>query len=197
MLELLWPLFLFTLTMSITPGPNNLMVTASAANFGFRRTVPHMIGVTFGFPAMLAALSLGMIGVLQANPQLHQWLKYLGAAWMLYLAWRVATAGDAKEETGRARPITFFEAAMFQWVNPKAWVIAVGALTTYTTVGGYLAGEVGLISAMFVVTCFPSLAVWALFGTGLGRLLHDRRWRTAFNWTMAGLLVLSLATVLV
>lgn len=195
MLELLGPLFLFTLAMSITPGPNNLMVTASAANFGFRRSLPHMFGVTFGFPAMLAALSLGMLGLLQAYPEVHRWLKYVGAAWLLYLAWRIATAGKAKDQGARARPITFLEAALFQWVNPKAWIIAVGALTTYTTVGGHLAGEVGLISAMFVLVCFPSLAVWALFGVGIGRLLHDPRWRRAFNWTMGGLLAVSLVTV--
>jgi threonine/homoserine/homoserine lactone efflux protein len=194
--DLILPLFLFALSMSITPGPNNVMVTASAANFGFRRSVPHMLGVTLGFPVMILALSLGFARMFQAHPQVHQAMKYIGAAYLLYLAWRIARAGDGGGGSdGKARPIGFVEAALFQWINPKAWIIAVGALTTYTTVGGSVLGEAGLIAAVFIVTCFPSLALWALFGAGLGHWLESPRARRAFNWTMAGLLVLSLVPV--
>jgi threonine/homoserine/homoserine lactone efflux protein len=196
MYGLLGPLFLFALAMSITPGPNNVMVTASAANFGFRRSVPHMLGVTLGFPAMILALSLGFARLFQAYPQIHLAMKYAGAAYLLYLAWRIARAGGDGAAAGKTRPIGFVEAALFQWINPKAWIIAVGALTTYTTVGGSVLGEAALIALIFIVTCFPSLALWALFGAGLGHWLENPRARAIFNWSMAGLLVLSLVPVM-
>ena len=194
--ELIGPLFLFALTMALTPGPNNIMVTASAANFGFRRAVPHMVGVTLGFVLMLAAVGLGLAGLFQAEPRLHLAMKYLGAAYLLYLAWRIARAGDSDGQNGRARPIGFVEAVLFQWINPKAWIIALGALTAYTSVGGSMLNDVGLIVAVFAVVTFPSLAVWALFGAGLGRWLRRPGARAAFNWSMAALLVLSLIPVL-
>ncbi len=193
--ELIGPLILFALAMALTPGPNNIMVTASAANFGFSRVMPHMLGVTLGFVVMLLALGLGLTGLFQAEPRLHLAMKYLGAAYLLYLAWRIARAGDGNGGSARARPITFLEAAAFQWINPKAWIIAFGALTAYTTVGGSMVGEVALIVAVFAVITFPSLAIWALFGVGLGKWLHRPHARTAFNWSMAALLVLSLVPV--
>ncbi|MGQ0675204.1 MAG: LysE family translocator [Rhodospirillales bacterium] len=193
--ELIGPLVLFALAMALTPGPNNIMVTASAANFGFRRVMPHMLGVTLGFALMLLALGLGLGGLFQTEPRLHLAMKYLGAAYLLYLAWRIARAGESADGAGRPRPITFFEAVLFQWVNPKAWIIALGALTAYTTVGGSMTREVALIVGVFAVVTFPSLAVWASFGAGLGRWLGDPRVRAAFNWSMAALLVLSLVPV--
>ncbi|MFM8614006.1 MAG: LysE family translocator, partial [Alphaproteobacteria bacterium] len=120
---LFWALIGFALTTSCTPGPNNAMLTASGANFGFRRAVPHMLGIILGFPAMVLAIGLGLGTVFTALPWLHLALKYVGAAYMLYLAWRIATAGRGKG-AGAAKPIGFFEAAGFQWVNPKAWIMA-------------------------------------------------------------------------
>lgn len=193
--ELIGPLVLFALTMALTPGPNNIMVTASAANFGFRRAVPHMLGVTLGFVFMLLALGLGLTGLFHAEPRIHVVLKYLGAAYLLYLAWRIARAGDSDGKGARDRPITFLEGAAFQWINPKAWIIAFGAMTAYTTVGGSMVSEVALIAAVFAVITFPSLAIWALFGVGLGRWLKGPGARAAFNWSMAALLVLSLVPV--
>jgi threonine/homoserine/homoserine lactone efflux protein len=193
--ELIGPLILFAVAMALTPGPNNIMVTASAANFGFRRVVPHMLGVTLGFVVMLLAVGLGLGGLFQAEPRLHHAMKYLGAAYLLYLAWRIANAGDGGNGAGRPRPISFFEAALFQWINPKAWIIALGALTAYTTVGGAMTREVALIAFVFALVTFPSLAVWAWFGTALGRWLGRPGARAAFNWTMAAFLALSLAPV--
>jgi len=190
--ELMGPLFLFAAAMALTPGPNNIMVTASAANFGFRRVMPHMVGVTLGFAFMILAVGLGLAGLFQAAPSLHLALKYLGAAYLLYLAWRIARAGEGDGARADARPIGFLEGAAFQWINPKAWIIAIGAMTTYTTVGGSMLTEMTVISAVFAAVTFPSLAVWAMFGAGLGQWL-ERPWaRNAFNWTMAALLVLSL-----
>jgi threonine/homoserine/homoserine lactone efflux protein len=191
--ELIGPLFLFAVTMALTPGPNNIMVTASAANFGFRRVMPHMVGVTLGFAFMILAVGLGLAGLFQAAPGLHLALKYLGAAYLLYLAWRIAHAGEGDGARANGRPIGFLEGAAFQWINPKAWIIAIGAMTTYTTVGGSMLNEMTVISAIFAAVTFPSLAVWAMFGAGLGRWLKCPWARNAFNWTMAALLVLSLA----
>lgn len=196
MLDLLGPLSLFVLAMSITPGPNVLMVAASAANFGVRPTVPHMLGITLGFPAMVFAVGAGLSGVFQAYPQLHLALKYVGAAYLLFLAWKIANAGHAQTGGAKASPISLIQAALFQWVNPKAWIAAVGAIATYTTLGGNLVFEASVIALVFAAVSLPCLLVWAAMGAGIGRFLESPRARLAFNLTMAGLLVLSLVPVL-
>jgi len=180
--------------MSVTPGPNNLMVTASTANFGFRRTLPHMWGVSFGFPAMLLAVGLGLGTVLTAYPAIHGAIRWIGAAYLVYLAWRIATAGRATGAS-RSRPLTWIEGALFQWVNPKAWVIAIGAVGTYTTVGGNVWLEMGIMAAMFPIATFGSLALWAGLGAAIARWLRSDRALAVFNWIMALLLLASLATL--
>lgn len=186
----------FVVVTSITPGPNNIMVTASAANFGYRRTVPHMLGVSLGFPVMLILLGAGPGQLFVIYPALHQAMKIVGAIYLLYLAWRIARAGDGGDDSRPARPMTFVQGALFQWVNGKAWYIAGGAISTYTTVGGNMMSEIGIIAAIFILVCYGALSIWALFGLAIGRLLTSARARTAFNWTMAGLLVVSLAPLL-
>jgi threonine/homoserine/homoserine lactone efflux protein len=192
--ELLGPLVLFAAAVTLTPGPNVVLVTASAANFGFRRTVPQMLGITFGFGTMVMAMGLGLAGVVHAEPRLHTVLKYAGAAYLLYLAWRIARA-DAAGAAARARPIGFVEATLFTWMNPKAWVSALGAVAAFTSVGGDLLAESALIAAVLAALCLVSTVVWAGFGTVIGRYLASPRARRAFNWSMAGLLALSLIPV--
>ena len=191
--ELLGPLVLFAAAVTLTPGPNVVLVTASAANFGFRRTIPQMLGITFGFGTMVLATGLGLAGVVHAEPRLHAVLKYAGAAYLLYLAWRIASA-DAASASAR-RPIGFVEAMLFTWMNPKAWVSALGAAAAFTTVGGDLLWESTLIAAVLAAFCLLSAAVWAGFGTVIGRYLARPRARRVFNVSMAGLLVLSLIPV--
>lgn len=193
---ILWgPLILFASAMSLTPGPNVIMVTASAANFGFRRVIPHMLGITLGFGGLVMAVGLGLAGLFHAEPRLHTALKYVGGAYLLYLAWCIARAGKKDGASARARPIGLIEAALFQCVNPKGWVFAVGALAAYTSVGGDVLWETSMIAAILAATCLISVAVWAAFGAAIGRLLGNPRARKAFNWVMAGLLVVSLAPV--
>ncbi|MEZ5832133.1 MAG: LysE family translocator [Dongiaceae bacterium] len=192
---LLGPLILFSAVMSLTPGPNVVMVTASAANFGFRRVVPHMLGVTLGFGLLVMAVGLGLAGLFQSEPRLHLALKYVGAAYLLYLAWRIAHASGQNDAAARARPIGFFEAALFQCVNPKGWVFAVGALAAYTTVGGNPWHETTVIAGVNATTCLISVVLWAGLGTGIRRYLSNPRIRIAVNWSMAALLVLSLLPV--
>ena len=192
--ELLGPLVLFAAVMSLTPGPN-VLVTASAANFGFRRAIPQMLGITLGFGFLLMAVGLGLAGLAHAEPRLHTALRYAGAAYLLYLAWCIARADAGNGASARARPIGFFEAVLFQWVNPKGWAIAVGALAAFTTMGGDLWWETSVIAAVNATACLISVVVWAAFGAVIGRFLHNPRARRAFNWSMAGLLVFSLVPV--
>jgi threonine/homoserine/homoserine lactone efflux protein len=181
--------------MCLTPGPNVVMVTASAANFGFRRAIPHMLGITLGFGVMVIAAGLGLAGLLQAEPRLHRLLRYAGAAYLLYLAWRIARADTAKSGSARAKPISFAEAALFQCINPKGWVIALGAVAAYTTGEGDVVSQTAVIASVLAGACFASVVIWAGFGAAIARFLGRPRVRRAFNWSMAGLLVLSLLPV--
>lgn len=186
----------FALTMSITPGPNNVMIIASATNFGVVRTVPHMLGISIGFPAMLIALGLGPGMALVAYPLAHQLLKIAGALYLVFLAWKIATASGVGAADAPGRPLTFLQAALFQWLNPKAWVIALGALTAYTTVGGKLVTETLVISAIFVPVSLLAVLVWAFGGIAVRRILQAPGALRAFNWGMALLLLASLVPLL-
>jgi threonine/homoserine/homoserine lactone efflux protein len=192
--DLMGPLVLFAAAMTLTPGPNVVLVTASGANFGFRRTIPQMIGITLGFGSMAVATGLGLAGLIHAEPRVHTALKYAGAAYFLYLAWRIARA-DASSASGRAKPIGLVEAALFTSMNPKAWVSALGALAAYTTVGGDVLRETLVIAGVLAAFCLLSCVIWAGFGTAIGRFIAKSRARMAFNWSMAGFLVLSLIPV--
>ncbi|MEX2650649.1 MAG: LysE family translocator [Alphaproteobacteria bacterium] len=189
----------FALAMSATPGPNNAMVAASGATYGFARTVPHILGISVGFPAMLIAVALGAGAVLTRYPVVHDVMRWLGAAYLVWLAWRIATARPAAESTDRPRhrdrPLGFMEAALFQWVNPKAWVIALAGIATYTGSGETAFGRALVLAVVFFVTCVPSTALWTGVGVGAARLLRTERGLRAFNLALAALLVASLATL--
>lgn len=190
----LWGVVVFVAVTTFTPGPNNVMVTASGANFGYRRSIPHLLGITFGFPVMVVAIGLGLAGVFQTFPWLHVALKYVGAVYLLWLAWRIAHGGRAVASAG-VRPLSFLQAAAFQWVNSKAWMMATGALAAFTTPGGDLMLEVFVIALLFGLVCYPSVSIWTVFGLAIGRWLSSDRGLRAFNWLMAALLVLSLVPV--
>jgi len=192
--DLMGPLVLFAAAMTLTPGPNVVLVTASGATFGFRRTIPQMIGITLGFGSMAVATGLGLAGLVHAEPRMHTVLKYAGATYFLYLAWRIARA-DASSASGRAKPIGLIEAALFTWMNPKAWVSALGALAAYTTVGGDVLRQTLVIVGVLAAFCLLSCVIWAGLGAAIGRFIAKSRARMAFNWSMAGLLVLSLVPV--
>ncbi len=193
---LLLPLTLFALVTSITPGPNNILLTASGANFGFRRTVPHMLGIGAGFLSLIFATGLGLGAVILASPLLHQGLKLAGAAYLAWLAWQLARAG-AVESLAQARPMRFHEAALFQYVNPKAWMMAVGAVAAFTSPGGDYAIELTLIAVIFAIINLPCVSLWALFGVGIGKVLDNNAARRVFNFAMAGLTVASAALLFV
>lgn len=187
---------LFALVAAITPGPNNIMLMTSGLNFGFRRTQAHLMGVAIGFAVMVLIIGFGLGAVFEAYPTIYTVLKYVGAAYLIYLAWRIAGAGPMKTETTRRRPFNFFEAAAFQWVNPKAWAIAVGAVTAYAAIASY-PFNIFLMAAIFCVITIASCLVWVLFGTSLRSVLSHPKVVRAFNIAMALALVASLYPVLV
>lgn len=193
-LSLLGPLALFALVSSITPGPNNVMLAASGLNFGFRRSMPHLLGVNLGFTLMIFLVGIGLGSVFQQAPVLYTVLKYVGAAYLLYLAWKIANSGGVDEGEARGKPMTFLQAAAFQWVNPKAWVMAVGIIATYTPQAGFFANLV-IATLVCGLVNLPSIGIWVTFGTALRRVLHKPWAIRAFNITMALLLVASLYPV--
>lgn len=184
----------FALVSSITPGPNNLMLMASGANFGFRRTVPHMLGIGLGFGIMIVLIGLGLVRIFDAFPVTHLILTGVGVAYLLWLAWKIAHAAAPDAARAGARPFTFLQAALFQWVNPKAWQMGLTAITLYApdrSVAAIL--WVGLV---FVVINIPSVSTWTVMGQQMGRILSSLARLRAFNWSMAALLVASLIPVL-
>ena len=182
----------FAFVSSITPGPNNMMLLASGVNFGFRRTLPHMAGISLGCMIMLLVVGVGLEQVFTALPQLYDVLRYLGAAYLLWLAWKIATAHPVADQTSRGqRPLKLWQAAAFQWVNPKAWVMIVGAASTYAPRDNYLA-NVAVLAGLLGLVNAPAICVWAGFGTALRPLLSHPAWVRVFNISMALLLVLSL-----
>ncbi len=192
-LEAFTALIIFAFVTSITPGPNNFMLLASGVNFGFVRTIPHMLGIGGGFLSLLLGVGFGLGAVLTAFPSLHLALKIAGGAYLLTLAWRVAMSrqmGKAGDGAG-SRPMTFLESAAFQWVNPKAWVMAVTAMAVYTN------PEAPFLSVMLVALAFaavnlPSVSSWAGFGTALRGFLSDPLRLKWFNIAMGLLLAATL-----
>jgi threonine/homoserine/homoserine lactone efflux protein len=192
---MLLALAMFCFVSSITPGPNNMMLLASGANFGFRRTLPHVFGISVGFGTLVLAVGLGVGSLFALYPALYTVLKVVGGAYMLWLAWRIATATGIGDGSATARPMSFWEAFAFQWVNPKAWAISLGAITAFVAPEQFLIGVL-VVTAVFAAINMPCVASWAAFGVVLRRFL-DRPWTLrAFNVTMAVLLVLSLYPML-
>jgi threonine/homoserine/homoserine lactone efflux protein len=190
--DLLAALVAFCIVTLITPGPNNVMLMASGLNFGFRRAQPHLWGVTLGFAVMVLAVGLGLGAVFAAWPSLYVVLKYAGAAYLLYLAWLIATAEPVEPgELKNGSPITFLQAAAFQWVNPKGWVMAVGAVSAYATIAVFPYNMM-LIAFLFGALGILSSVAWVVLGQTLRRLLRHKRAVRAFNMVMALALVASL-----
>lgn len=185
-------LLTYAVATSITPGPNNMMLLASGLNFGFARSVPHMLGIALGFGLMVLIVGVGLGALFKAYPTIHEVLRWVGGAYMLYLAWRIATAAAPKaSQKTAAKPMGFTAAAAFQWVNPKAWIMALGAIATYLPAEPTVAA-VALLALVFTLVNLPCVSVWTVFGVGLQRFLTKPSYVHAFNITMALMLVLSL-----
>lgn len=194
--EVLIALIGFAVASSITPGPNNLMLMASGANYGLRRTVPHMLGISLGHAFMVAMVGMVLLQVFETYPVLNIALKVLSATYMLWLAWKIANAvaPEAREVTGK--PFTFLQAAAFQWVNPKAWFMAITAISAYAPQNqGIVIGSL-IVAGVFAATNLPSITLWAWMGVQVRRWLGTAKRLRVFNVSMAVLLVVSLYPML-
>lgn len=194
-LELFLGLATFAAVTCFTPGPNNTMLMASGINFGMRRTTPHVLGVTLGFAFMVLAVGLGIGQALVASPIVYKGLKLIAVAYLLWLAWGIAVSGGVPEGEAGARPLSFLEACAFQWVNPKGWIMAVGATTSYAVAGSQLASA-AMIAGVFAVIGFASSASWAVFGSGFRLMLGRPGLVRVVNVVLAVLLVASLYPVI-
>ena len=192
--ELLAALVLFAFVSSITPGPNNLMLMASGANFGFRRTIPHMLGIGLGFTFMVLMVGLGLIGLFEAFPASYTVLKVVSVIYLLWLAWKIANAAPVLQGEAAGTPMTFLQAAAFQWVNPKAWTMALTAISAYAP--GHSLMAILLVACVFGAVNLPSVSSWTVLGQQMARLLTNPRRLMLFNWTMGALLVASLYPVI-
>ncbi|MBD3664774.1 LysE family translocator [Sulfitobacter aestuariivivens] len=192
--DTLFALALFALASSLTPGPNNLMLMASGANFGFRRSIPHMLGISIGFLVLMLSAGLGLVQLFDLYSVIYTVLKVLAVAYMLWLAWKIAHAGPVQERDATGTPLTFLQAVAFQWVNPKAWAMALTAITVYVGNSGWL--SLLLACVVFSSVNLPSVSVWTVLGQQMARILTSSRRLSLFNWTMAILLVASLYPIL-
>jgi threonine/homoserine/homoserine lactone efflux protein len=196
--ELFVALTLFAFISSVTPGPNNLMLMASGINFGFQRTIPHMLGVSIGFTAMIWLVGAGIAQVFVAFPFTYTLLKWASIVYLVYLAWKIATAAppaDSEPDDANRKPMTFTQAALFQWVNPKAWTMALTAVAVYVPTGS-ASQSLLVVALVFGLINLPTVSAWAYLGVQLRRLLHRPNYLRAFNITAAVLLLVSLYPVL-
>ncbi|RYG36210.1 MAG: LysE family translocator [Burkholderiales bacterium] len=200
--ELFTALVAFAFVSSITPGPNNLMLMTSGTNFGFVRTIPHMLGVSLGFTLMIVLVGAGLAQIFELYPFAHMILKYASCAYLIWLAWKIATSpppgAKASARPGveaAAKPMTFVQAALFQWVNPKAWTMALTAVSAYTLPTDPIVSLM-IVAAVFGAVNLPSVSSWTLLGMQLRRFLSDPLKLRIFNVTMAVTLVATLYPVL-
>ena len=178
------PYATYSFVMAITPGPNNVMLTASGANFGFRRTVPHIFGISTGCAIQLIAVCAGLGALFTRWPVLQTALQWAGAAYLLWLGWKLLRSGEVAEAQA-PKPITFLHAAAFQFINPKAWVMSLSAVALFLPGGMNVVPASTYLIVMMVIINIPCVTTWALFGTALRGLLKRRPARLAFNVSMA------------
>jgi threonine/homoserine/homoserine lactone efflux protein len=193
--SLLFAFVVFATVMFITPGPNNVMLLSSGLTYGFRRTLPHMAGITFGMGFMIAAVGVGLGTIFIAYPVLQTILKYAGAAYLVYLSAAIATSGVTPSGQDNQRgPMTFWGAVMFQWINVKGWVMVIGTITAYAAIASFPWNIIIQTGISLVIGALSTVA-WALFGSALRPVLTSPSAVRAFNIVMAGLLLASVYPV--
>lgn len=194
-MDYLISLLLFTFIAGVTPGPNNLMLLSSGANYGVVRSLPHYFGACLGFPVLVIFIGFGMGTVLINLPNAFLVMKILGTGYLLYLSWRIANSGDIDDVRCEPKPLSFAQAALFQWVNPKAWVIAMAVLAAFTMKESPVKSVI-IIVLFYLITSLISKAAWLIFGNSFKRYLNTKRRRNILNYSMAFLLVISLVPVI-
>ncbi len=195
-MDILTALIGFAFVTSVTPGPNNLMLMASGANYGLRRTLPHMFGISLGHAFMVLIVGLVLLQLFDRFPALNIVLKVLSVGYMLWLAWKIANAAPPNETAAGGKPFTFLQAAAFQWVNPKAWSMAITAISGYAPQDSGVLYGTAIVACVFAAVNLPSVSIWAWTGVQVRRWLGTARRLRVFNVTMALLLVASLYPIL-
>jgi threonine/homoserine/homoserine lactone efflux protein len=194
--DVFFAVLFFAFSTTVTPGPNNIMMLSSGVNYGVKASLPHFFGICFGFPLMVLLVGLGFGVVFERFPQLHLWIKVVGVLYLLWLAWKIGSSTPGSIEGSTAKPFNFLQAALFQWVNGKAWIMASGAVAAFTTVAGNTWWDVTQITAAFLLVSFPCIGIWLTCGALLRSVLNQPLYQRIFNWAMALLLVLSVLPVL-
>ena len=190
--EFVLPVFMFAITMLFTPGPNNILLMTSGLNYGVKATFWHIQGVALGFGAMFLIVGLGLGSVFIKYPQVHLVIKWLGISFMLYMAWKISTAVDLKKNKISGKPMSFFQAVLFQWVNPKAWLISINGIGAFTTVGGDVIWQVFAICLILTSVGYLSSSSWTIFGSVLQKIITNHRQYKIFNMLMAFFLVMAI-----
>ena len=193
--ELMAAFTLFSFVTAITPGPNNLMVLASGVNFGWRRSLPHITGVIVGFPSVAIIVAIGLGDTLEANPEIHQFIRWPGVLFILYLAWSIATANEPSAAPLRNRPLTFIEAWLFQWINPKAVIVIMTTFAVYTSTEYPVFGQVAFIAFIYALSAGIAVTTWLLLGVNLKKLMRNTRHLRIFNIAMGMLLVIAVLPI--
>ena len=184
--EIMWlPLITFAFASSVTPGPNNIMLTTSGINFGFVRTIPHISGIALGFLVMFLCVALGLQQAFILLPWLQEVLRMIGVVYMLHLAWKIARSGKAESQASPLKPMTMLQAALFQFVNAKAVMMAVGAVAVFSARGEDFVASAVAIGVVFSLVNIPSVMIWAAFGAGIGKLLNTEYKLRRFNYVLS------------
>ncbi|NOX15032.1 MAG: LysE family translocator [Epsilonproteobacteria bacterium] len=193
-LTMLFSIITFTLAGVLTPGPNNIMLLSSGLTFGYKRTIPHILGIVLGFTFMVICVGIGVGVVFKMFPFVFTILKYLGISYLLWMAWHIASSKggiDAKKSSAN-KPFSFLQAAIFQWVNPKAWVMAITVTATFTTSKEHAFVQVLLISFICLLCGIIATNSWTLGGVYIKKFIKNRLHVRVFNITMATLIVASM-----
>lgn len=183
-------IFSFGMASTMTPGPNNMMLLSSGLTFGYKRTIPHVLGVTLGFPVMVICVGLGVGQLFEVFPLIYSVLKIAGITYLFWMAWHIAnTKGSFETKDAKDKPFTFWQAALFQWINPKAWMMAITSTAAFITDQHAAFVQVVIISSIFFLCAIVSTSSWSLGGMMLRRFIQNRRIVRLFNVTMAILIV--------
>ncbi len=177
-------LLMFAIANTLTPGPNNLMLLSSSMNFGVKKTLPHYLGICIGCPAMILIVALGLGAIFMEYSWIQSILKVLGSIYMLYLAWQILTSHNKTNASQTRKPVSFLQALLFQWINPKAWLMAVGTVSIFTLSNNYLTNAL-IIGVVYFIMCIPCTGAWLLGGKLLQRILKKDSHRIWFNIVMA------------
>lgn len=195
-MDVFFAVLFFAFSSTITLGPNNIMIMSSGVNYGIKASWPHLLGICLGFPTMVLLVGIGFGVVFQQYPWLHWLIKILGVIYLIWLAWRIASSAPGSVDAVKRPPLTFWQAAFFQWVNGKAWVMASGAIAAFTSLAGTFYVDVLQIAAAFLLMSFPCVGIWLVFGTMLRPLLAKPLPQRMFNISMGLLLVASVLPVI-